>query len=486
MITRIKINGFKSLIDSELYLGAFTCIAGANAVGKSNFFDALAFLSHLADDTILQAAKSIRSEDQKHANVRDIFFRNGTEYLQQMSFEVDMIVPKLAEDDLGQIAGATITTLKYCLVLKLNENPDGELIEIVSEKLLPITQTNAKKDIHFPSKKVWTSSVLTGRRSTATPFISSEGDKIRLHQDGNKGRTTDFIAKKLPRTLLSTVTAESPTAFLARQEMRNWITLQFEPSALRQPNLVYEAKNAEITASGLNLPATLYRLNAENKGKDTYQIIANKLKDLVEDVYEVSIDKDEKRDLLTLQLGFKGGLSLPAQSLSDGTLRFLGLAVIQEDNTRSGLICLEEPENGINPKKVDKMVNLMIEMATHTDSAIDEDNPLRQVIINTHSPIVVGAVPDESLYLAKTKEVFIEQFGKKVKSTHFSALKNTWKTEHNLAPITSVGDVMSYLTNEQNMDVKEDIGAIAVQKEPKIQTVSQNISSQLNLSFEKQ
>jgi AAA15 family ATPase/GTPase len=52
MITRIKINGFKSLVQTDLYLGPFTCIAGANAIGKSNFFDALSFLSKLADKTI--------------------------------------------------------------------------------------------------------------------------------------------------------------------------------------------------------------------------------------------------------------------------------------------------------------------------------------------------------------------------------------------------------------------------------------------------
>ena len=85
MITRIKINGFKSLLDTELYLGPFTCIAGANAAGKSNFFDALMFFAHLADKTILEAAKSIRSEEQKHSNIKDIFFSYfSTEQVKRM------------------------------------------------------------------------------------------------------------------------------------------------------------------------------------------------------------------------------------------------------------------------------------------------------------------------------------------------------------------------------------------------------------------
>jgi len=449
MITRIKINGFKSLVNCELYLGPFTCIAGANAIGKSNFFDALSFLSNLADKTIIEAAKSVRSENQKHSNIRDIFFRSGADFMSQISFEVDMIVPKFGIDDLGQTAESKITSLKYILELKLNdESSEKEPIEITKESLTPITLGDAKKSIFFENKIEWLNSVILGRRA-GTPFISTNEGIIKLHSDSKEnkrgGRATEFTAQKMPRTLISTVTAESPTAFLARQEMRNWAMLQFEPSALRQPNSTYEVKNAVITANGLNLPATLFRLNSEKKGKDVYQGLTNKLKGLVEDVSEISVDKDEKRDLLTLQIKFKSGLTLPAQSLSDGTLRFLGLAIIEEDSSGSRLICMEEPENGINPRKIQEMVELLEGMATDTGFPVDEDNPLRQVIINTHSPGVVSAVSDESLYLAKSKERFYDEFNKKITYTCFSALMNTWKTKNTKAEKTSLGEITAYL-----------------------------------------
>jgi predicted ATPase len=448
MITRIKIDGFKSLLDTELYLGPFTCIAGENAVGKSNFFDALLFLSKLADNTILQAAKSIRSENQKHSNIKDIFFKSGSDYYDIMTFEVDMLVPKKSEDDLGQEAEASITSLRYILELKLNnETSENEPIEIIKEELKPLTLTETEKRIFFSKTNDWVKSVLSGRRAKI-PFISTDGEKIKLHSDSKDkrgGRTTESIAKKMPRTLLSTVTAESPTAFLVRQEMRNWIMLQFEPSALRQPNSVYEVKNAEVTANGSNLPATLYRLHNEKKDEDVYQTLTNKLKELVNEVDEIDVDKDDKRDLLTLKVKFKDGLVLPAQSLSDGTLRFLGLAIIKEDNQSSGLICLEEPENGINPKKVEEMVKLLEDMATDTDYQVDEDNPLRQVIINSHSPIIVRSVSDESLFLALEKEIFSERFKRKIKFTGFSAIANTWKTQNKLIQITSLGDITAYL-----------------------------------------
>ena len=60
MLTRLKINGFKNLVDVDVRFGAFTCIAGANGVGKSNLFDAIKFLSDLADRPLIDAAMSVR------------------------------------------------------------------------------------------------------------------------------------------------------------------------------------------------------------------------------------------------------------------------------------------------------------------------------------------------------------------------------------------------------------------------------------------
>ena len=159
MITRIKINGFKSLLNTELYLGPFTCIAGENAAGKSNLFDAIVFLSHLADKTILEAAKSIRCESQKHLNIRDIFFKHGDKSYSTMEFEVDLLVPKSAEDDLGQVAKASVSALKYRLILQYNDVDSNSAqlpIQILEESLSPMTRDDAKKSIGFKTwSKTW-------------------------------------------------------------------------------------------------------------------------------------------------------------------------------------------------------------------------------------------------------------------------------------------------------------------------------------------
>jgi len=129
-------------------------------------------------------------------------------------------------------------------------------------------------------------------------------------------------------------------------------------------------------------------------------------------------------------------------------------------------------------------------MATDTDSPVDVDNPLRQVIINTHSPGVVSAVDDESLYLAKTRESYHEEFDKKITYTSFSALKNTWKTENALAQITSLGEITAYL-DKTSLDISScnvvhenevKYQKVAIQSVRK-RTVAENVN-QCRIDFE--
>ena len=75
---------------------------------------------------------------------------------------------------------------------------------------------------------------------------------------------------------------------------------------------------------------------------------------------------------------------------------------MQADPQMQGIICLEEPENGIHPRRIMPMIKLLQDIACDISFKIDNDNPLRQVIINTHSPLVVSEVPESSLLFAKS------------------------------------------------------------------------------------
>src|SRR6266540_2795493 len=108
MLTRLKVSGFKNLVDVDLHFGPFTCVAGENAVGKSNLFDAIMFLGALADAQIIEAAMSVRDKDGKATDIRSLFHATSNGHLDRMTFEVEMIIPGTGKDDLGQPAEASI------------------------------------------------------------------------------------------------------------------------------------------------------------------------------------------------------------------------------------------------------------------------------------------------------------------------------------------------------------------------------------------
>src|SRR6266540_3687799 len=112
MLTRLKVSGFKNLVDVDVRFGPFTCIAGANGVGKSNLFDAIAFLGALADRPLMEAAFSVRGAGAKAEDVRSLFQQGGDDHAPEIAIEVELIVPPEGVDDLGQPAIATTTFLR--------------------------------------------------------------------------------------------------------------------------------------------------------------------------------------------------------------------------------------------------------------------------------------------------------------------------------------------------------------------------------------
>jgi predicted ATPase len=466
MLTRLKVNGFKNLVDVDVRFGAFTCIAGVNGVGKSNLFDAIAFLSSLAEKPLLDAALSVRDDGSHSGDLRSIFHRVGDNYSREMSFEAEMIVPPNGVDDLGQeaivptngqnlghAAKAAVTFLRYELSLgyRLDERPPNAGLEILFEKLTYIKKSEAAKNLPFPHSKEWQSSAVIGTRF-GKGFISTDSEReqvvIKVHQDGGSpGRANGLLARSLTRTVLSAANAaESPTALLAKREMQSWRRLQLEPSCLRMPD-AFSAPTM-LSSNGLHLAANLYELARSRRGGSSseavYSEIANRLSNLIDDVREVSVDIDEKRELYTLMVGGCDRTKHTARSLSDGTLRFLALGVLQMDTRFQGVLCLEEPENGIHPARIPAMLDLLRSIATDTNEQVSPNNPLRQVIVNTHSPAVVAIAQDSSVLWAEPLSR-VDGNGIRFSALTFSCLANTWRAKIPNASPVAIGNVISYL-----------------------------------------
>lgn len=188
--------------------------------------------------------------------------------------------------------------------------------------------------------------------------------------------------------------------------------------------------------------------------------LAARLSELVEHVKTIHVDRDDRRQLLTLEMTDRSGTSLPARSLSDGTLRFLALAVLALDPREEGLICLEEPENGIHPERIPAMLQLLQEIAVDIENEVGADNPLRQVIVNTHSPSVVSQAPDDALLVSELQEVMTA--GQRAQAARFRWLPDTWRCDADPdTPPVARGILLAYLNPASRPDHQFEQGAPA-------------------------
>lgn len=447
MLTRLEVNGFKNLFDVVVELGPYTCIAGPNAVGKSNLFDVIEFLSLVMDHPFMEAAQQIRSAGSRMGDPRTLFWVDGAkEAPPQMTLAAEMLVPEVVFDDFGQEARATSTFLRYELTLEYVPPSVGGPVQIggirlVHEDLNYVTQSQATARLRWKSSASKFRQKVVKNARKGTGYISTGSDgAFQVHQDGGS-RGQPRRSAVAPRTVLSTInTSDDPTALAARREMQQWRMLALEPSAMRAPDSITDA--SVIGSDGSHLAAALFRLAQQGQDTDVYAEVAATASALT-DVREVNIDFDAKRDLLTLEARIGAGPFLPSRALSDGTMRFLALSVIQADESFGGVICMEEPENGIHPAKIEAMVTLLRNLAVDPQEEPGVDNPLRQVVVNTHSPRFVAFQNDADMLVALPRSVV--RNGNTVQTIKFAPMWNSWRAESGGEGV-SKGLIGDYLT----------------------------------------
>ncbi len=168
MITYIKIDGFKSFKNFEMSFTPFTVIAGANASGKSNLFDALKLLSDLSHTDLKNAFTNQRGE------AIELFTQYGNEeYADEMCFVVEMLVDKNVSDSWGGSATLKYTRLRYKINIARKGNEDGvDELFIKDELLEPIRHQKdqwIKDSIPKNTIEHWRPKVKTGKRGK--PYI---------------------------------------------------------------------------------------------------------------------------------------------------------------------------------------------------------------------------------------------------------------------------------------------------------------------------
>ncbi len=346
MLRRLRVEGFKSLGKVEVTFPRMTVLFGPNAAGKSNLLDAVQALSRIGTSRTLSDALS---EPIRGYPVEAFAFPGGGfaallgAKSAQFTLEADLQIGKEINRyrvavEIQPGSGSLSVRDEYLAALNAKGEPKGSpVIEVVSEKL------RIRRKSH-PGKPRYE---LLGQNYAALSDPRLGGPEYRL----------------IDR---------------CRNELSGWRTYYLDPRvAMRSARPPADVR--DIGVLGEDIAPFLYRLRSEEWSK-RFEAARRTLRSLIPSVEDLTVDLDKRRGTLDIQIR-QGGTEFSSRIVSEGTLRVLALCAIAVNPWTGSLLAFEEPENGVHPRRLELIAQLLTSLSQG-----------RQLIVTTHSPLFCDAV----------------------------------------------------------------------------------------------
>lgn len=368
MITRIEISGFKSFTDFAVDLAPLTVIAGANASGKSNLLDALRVLKGLAEgrglgETIYNRGSGI-----------DLFTKYGKEVAaEKMTISVELLLPKKILHN-RRMEKLTATRMRYEITITRPKTEDSGYFEVATERLRFIKQEEDEYLARLSSIPTVTSHFMYAPNDSK-PLIDYSVEKYRVHvgQHFDLNDNKDLLAE----SLLSSPNQDIDLHITAARE----ILTNLNPVDLVSPDNFSDQGSEGRYRKGTNGTILSLLSTLKKHRPEDIKYLSKRVRQIVKGIADVDIFVDPfGRSSVTAT--DESGARFLAESLSEGTLRVLALATYLMLDATDQTLLLEEPENGVDPRVLGKMLDLLLDLSTDFS---ESDGELRQVICTTHS-----------------------------------------------------------------------------------------------------
>ncbi|MFL6231690.1 MAG: AAA family ATPase [Thermoanaerobaculia bacterium] len=365
MLTRLRVQGFKSLHDVDIELAPLVVLMGPNAAGKSNLLEALLLLSRLATEQTLTAAfePPLRGYPLEAFSLPE----KGLEGLLQQE-----------RADLSLEAEVQLARREPLLYrVGVQTQPKTGALEISDEYLVRL-----KRD-KTPKQK---------------PRIERSGESLIVRQLGESGHPR-HEPLGLNHTLVSNrqFTGEHryPDFDRLRGELSAWQTYYLDPRvSMREPQPPREV--TDIGPRGEWIAPFLYRLKESETYRKHFLAIGRALRSAIPTVEDLDVDLDPRRGILDILIT-QDGTPYSSRVVSEGTLRVLALCCLAGNPWPGELIAFEEPENGVHPRRIEVVADLLGSIAERGQS---------QVVVTTHSPTLIAAMLQRAMAVPDQVKLF--------------------------------------------------------------------------------
>lgn len=377
-LTNIAIENYKSLKDVTITPGQVSVIVGANASGKSNFADCLDFISEVYEHG-LEVAVS------RKGGYENIAFRRVRR--SKKPIKISLCV-ELQASDFRYYRNATpsddfTVRFEHTFSFVARGYSIRAEFEVVQERLI----------VSVRQGKGWTNAATIRRDAEKFDAVVEPRFKRREARRTSRSQRgplfdlelleifTDGEQPLSPTELFtSTVGRVSLDIYSFVHSLQKLKVYQISPTKSREFGV--PTPSPELGRSGGNLPAVIDVMKKRNGHE--WDSVMESMRSILPELRSIDVDYTPSR---TLGLFFKeegAGKPWSVDEVSDGTIQTLALLVAIFDPT-SNVLMVEEPENSVHPWVI-----------RHIIQACRESSQEKQIIITTHSPIVMdSAKPDE-------------------------------------------------------------------------------------------
>jgi energy-coupling factor transporter ATP-binding protein EcfA2 len=345
MIKRLRVQNYKALVDVNVDLGRINVLVGPNDSGKTSFLEAIGAFGRSADRILSQAFVG-------PWDGCDLV--TGRDPTRNVLFDADLIT---ASGPRGY---------RWSCIFR----PKGRdvILEIDAVTLADNTK------IFFQSK---------GRDKTFPCRVGVDNE-----------RTGD--------------SAQSSEARVIHDALSGTQTYRFEPSMLALPAAPDSSRRFRMDPSGFGLALCLDDILGFDR--ERFASIEQRLRSIFPTFRSIQLmprsayraPPDAARDVPALsQADGKGlyckfdGLAspVPASELSDGVLLVIAYLTVLSLPEPPRLLLIEEPENGIHPKRLGEVVALLRSLVVGQSEC--------QIVMTTHSPYVVDLFEPSEVYACR-------------------------------------------------------------------------------------
>jgi predicted ATPase len=189
-------------------------------------------------------------------------------------------------------------------------------------------------------------------------IFSSE--RVWRHDSSGETETTDLGRGHRETTLTALESFGVPEEAALVETLRGCRVFHFHDTSRDAPvkQQGYTADNRSLHADAGNLAAVLLRLQEGDRGR--YQRIVRTVKQVAPFFRDFVLEPELATDRVRLRWQQEGSDTvLPADALSDGTLRFICLAALLGQPELPGLIILDEPELGLHPFAIVQLAGML-------------------------------------------------------------------------------------------------------------------------------